>query len=239
MRPASREVTCSFRGSVRRAAPSLASGAPPRRSRRPRGVPRRTVSRDLRSERSSPGVGFLFRVPSSRCRPYPMSAPVRMCVRERSRLRDPPLLSFSFLEHNDSGCPVSPDAAREQPRGGWGLPGPHRCRPQGWFPLDGSDCARECTDPVKSPPLFQGTPKLRGLVPCRSRSWNLPSELSPLEEPFPLSRAVASLRVRVRRPPARSRRALHVTFTAAPTLCHGSPRGFTGRTGQDDGSPSR
>jgi len=41
-----------------------------------------------------------------------------------------------------------------------------------------------------------------------------PSELSPLGEPCPLSRAFASLWVRVRRSPARFPRALHPTFTA-------------------------
>jgi len=39
-------------------------------------------------------------------------------------------------------------------------------------------------------------PTLRGLVPCRSRPWSSPPELSLPGEPYPLSRAVASLRVR-------------------------------------------
>jgi hypothetical protein len=43
---------------------------------------------------------------------------------------------------------------------------------------------------------FAVAPTFRGLVPCRSRPWNHPSELSPPEEPCPLSRAAASLRVR-------------------------------------------
>jgi hypothetical protein len=96
----------------------------------------------LRSGSSSPGVGSLFRVPSSQSRPHAVSAPIRSRVPERSCLRDPPLLSFLLPEHNDSGRPVSPDAAREQPRCGRRSPGLRRCRPQGWFPLDGSGCAR-------------------------------------------------------------------------------------------------
>jgi len=35
----------------------------------------------------------------------------------------------------------------------------------------------------------RGAPTLRGLVSCRSRPWSRPSELSLLEEPYPLSRA--------------------------------------------------
>jgi len=62
-------------------------------------------------------------------------------------------------------------------------------------PLDGSSClaARSRSfGPRRSP----WTPTLRGLVPCRSRSWSAPPELSLPGEPHPLSRAVSSLRVR-------------------------------------------
>jgi hypothetical protein len=132
--------------------------------------------------------------------------------------------------------PLSPRCA-ETPRGGRRLPTPRRCRPQGWFPLDGSGCFANRSSPVRSPPIFRDAPKLRGPVSCRSRPWSLPSELSPLGEPCPLSRVVASLRVRVRRPPARPGQALHNAFAFAPTLCHGLPRGLTGRPGHDVGFP--
>lgn len=62
-------------------------------------------------------------------------------------------------------------------------------------PLDGSSClaARSRSfGPRRSP----WTPTLRGLVPCRSRSWSAPPELSLPGEPYPLSRVVSSLRVR-------------------------------------------
>lgn len=55
-------------------------------------------------------------------------------------------------------------------------------------PLDGSSClaARSRSfGPRRSP----WTPTLRGLVPCRSRSWSAPPELSLPGEPYPLSRA--------------------------------------------------
>jgi len=56
--------------------------------------------------------------------------------------------------------------------------------------------------------------------PCASRPyymplaslWSCPSELSLPEEPYPLSQAVASVRVRIRLPPARRDRALHGRF---------------------------
>jgi len=78
-------------------------------------------------------------------------------------------------------------------------------------PLDGSGqlAARSRSfEPRRSPWL----PTLRGLLSCRSRPWNVPPELSLPEEPYPLSRALASLRVRVRSPPAQSLRKLHDPF---------------------------
>jgi hypothetical protein len=62
-------------------------------------------------------------------------------------------------------------------------------------PLDGSGwlAARSRSfGPRRSP----WPPTLRGLLSCRSRPWSAPPELSLPGEPHPLSRAVASLRVR-------------------------------------------
>jgi len=56
-------------------------------------------------------------------------------------------------------------------------------------PLDGSGRARGTRAPLAELAVRRGTPTLRGLVSCRSRPWNRPSELSLLEEPYPLSRA--------------------------------------------------
>jgi len=57
-------------------------------------------------------------------------------------------------------------------------------------PLDGSGslCSRRVQDPCE-PRRVPWPPMLRGLVSCRSRPWNVPSELSLPEEPYPLSRA--------------------------------------------------
>jgi len=102
------------------------------------------------------------------------------------------------------------------------LPSPHRCRPQGWFPLDGSGCEHGRCELRRARP-----------VPCRpwaSRPCSMP--LAFLELPFrafpsrgavpALAGLLSPLRVRARRPPARSGRALRPAFAAAPTLCHGS-----------------
>jgi len=90
-------------------------------------------------------------------------------------------------------------------------------------PLDGSGwlAARPRSfEPRRSP----WPPTLRGLLSCRSRPWSSPSELSHPGEPHPLSRAVASLRVRIRLPPAQCLRDLHGRFLRfAPALCHASP----------------
>jgi hypothetical protein len=144
-------------------------------------------------------------------RPRSPSAPREQS--ERSRGRDPPLLGFLLLEHHDLGRPVRhPTRFLHVSGGRRGLPTPRRCRPQGWFPLDGSGCFANRSCPVRSPPIFRDAPKLRGPVSCRSRPWSLPSELSPLGEPCPLSRAFASLRVRVRQPPAQRPRELRGRF---------------------------
>jgi hypothetical protein len=222
---------------VCRVAPYWLRALPPRRSERPRGIPRHICSRYFRS--GSPLVEFRS---SSEFRRLPAARPPSPCTprerSERSRVRDPPLLGFLLLEHHDLGRPVRRETRLVSvSRGRRGLPHPRRCRPQGWFPLDGSGCFANRSSPVRSPPIFRDAPKLRGPVSCRSRPWSLPSELSPLGEPCPLSRVVASLRVRVRRPPARPGQALHNAFAFAPTLCHGLPRGLTGRPGHDVGFP--
>jgi hypothetical protein len=55
-------------------------------------------------------------------------------------------------------------------------------------PLDGSGHAHGTHELLRIRRL-RDAPTLRGLVSCRSRPWSRPSELSLLEEPYPLSRA--------------------------------------------------
>jgi len=93
-------------------------------------------------------------------------------------------------------------------------------------PLDGSGRARGTHELLAEPAVRRGTPTLRGLLSCRSRPWSRPSELSLLEEPYPLSRASASLRVRVRPPNGAARSEVFATpFAAAPTSRRNGPEG--------------
>jgi hypothetical protein len=78
-------------------------------------------------------------------------------------------------------------------------------------PLDGASCLAARSRPF-GPRRSPWPPTLRGLLSCRSRPWSVPSELSLPEEPYPLSRAVSSLRVRVRLPPAQCPQELHDRF---------------------------
>jgi len=97
----------------------------------------------------------------------------------RSWKRDPPLLSFLLLEHLYQGCPCRHGLASRLVRGRRGLPGPRRCRPQGWFPLDGSGCERGGASSGE-PVLVHVAPRLRGLVSCRSRPLELSLQSVPL-----------------------------------------------------------
>lgn len=57
-------------------------------------------------------------------------------------------------------------------------------------PLDGSGwLAARSRPPFERSRRLPWPPALRGLVPCRSRSWSAPPELSLPGEPYPLSRA--------------------------------------------------
>jgi len=103
-------------------------------------------------------------------------------------------------------------------------------------PLDGSGCDHGACEPLARPVVFRGAPALRGLVPCRSRPWSCPSELSPLEEPYPLSRAAASVWVRVRPPPGATSRELFRCFPRRADPLPRFARRLPGRMGWDDGS---
>jgi hypothetical protein len=98
-----------------------------------------------------------------------------------------------------SGAPCFSPVRPESRPGGRGLPHPRRCRPQGSCPSRRfrpfrTRLARTLADP---PFVRRGAPTLRGLVPCRSRPWNVPAELSLPEEPYPLSRACCFLAFRL------------------------------------------
>jgi len=137
----------------------------------------------------------------------------------RFRAAGLPLLGFLLPRTHYAGCPFSP--RRPEGRlGGRGSPDPRRCRPQGSCPSRRFWLrSRHVRIPCESRRL-RGVPTLRGLVPCRSRPWSCPPELSLPEEPYPLSRAVASLQVSLA--DHRRRRAtgiFTIAFAAAPALC--------------------
>jgi len=215
VRPASREVTVSCRGfCCPSSSASLASGAPPTPFVSGLGVFLGVPdSRNCRPVSSSRGVRLLFRARLRRIRPFPFSDPARLRAPERSRDSGPPLLGFLLPSKRlYVGCPCSPGQPRGQP-GRRRLPHLRRCRPQGSCPsrrfklrtrFDTSPCGarRSPWRPDASRPCYMPLASL----------WSCPTELSLPEEPFPLSRDLASLRVRFRLPPARRDRALHGRF---------------------------
>jgi hypothetical protein len=111
------------------------------------------------------------------------------------------------------------------------LPHPPSVPSSGFLPLStvpATHAAR--TDPCGST-VRRGAPTLCGLVPCRSRPWNYPPELSLPEEPYPLSRASCFLAgFAVRPPPAQSRREIHDRFPCRAELFAREPRRSGART---------
>jgi hypothetical protein len=92
-------------------------------------------------------------------------------------------------------------------------------------PLDGSGCTSRRSESLARPAGGRDAPTFRGLIPCRSRPWSRPSELSPCRGAVPGFRpALASLRVRGR--PLRGATCpsvFTIAFPVPPTLCRGSP----------------
>jgi hypothetical protein len=144
---------------------------------------------------------------------FPFSGPARLRSPDRFRDSGPPLLGFLLpSKRRYVGCPCSPARPRGRP-GRRRSPGLRRCRPQGSCPSrrfrlrtrhDTSPCelAVKPWHPDASRPYYMPLASL----------WSCPTELSLPEEPFLLSQAFASLRVRIRLPPARRDRALHGRF---------------------------
>lgn len=100
-----------------------------------------------------------------------------------------PLLGSCSLERNDAGCPLfAPPRSLDRSKVGGGRQAPTGAVLRVLAPLDGSGYARGTHGPLRIR-RHRGAPTLRGLVSCRSRPWSRPSELSLLEEPYPLSRA--------------------------------------------------
>jgi hypothetical protein len=121
--------------SVRRVALYWLPALPPRRSRRPRGFPRRALSRNVSPTPCPLGVRCLYRVPgfASARAPLLRRAPPKgdasfRCLRA--------CLSWGSCSHARLyvGCPFSAANSLAGFRVGRGSPGPRRCRPQGSCP---------------------------------------------------------------------------------------------------------
>jgi hypothetical protein len=97
--------------------------------------------------------------------------------------------SSRSLEHTTPGDPFHPPRPQSRSRKGEGRQTPTGAVLRVLAPLDGSGRARGTHEPLAEPVVRRGAPTLCGLVSCRSRPWSRPSELSLLEEPYPLSRA--------------------------------------------------
>jgi len=104
-------------------------------------------------------------------------------------------------------------------------------------PLDGSGRARGTHEPLAEPVVRRGAPTLRGLVSCRSRPWSRPTELSLLEEPYPLSQASCFL-VGSRSTAQRRGRSegFAAPFADRADLSPRLARRLAGLEGRDDGS---
>jgi len=132
------------------------------------------------------------RLPAARAR----SRPARLRDLTLPGTRDPPLV-IAAPTNAYAGCPCRRDDAETPSRKARDA-APSPVPSSGFLPLSTDLAAsRHVRAPGRSPPPSVTPPTLRGLVSCRSRPWNDPSELSPSGEPCPLSRAFASLRVRV------------------------------------------
>jgi len=83
---------------------------------------------------------------------------------------------------------VAPPRSFDRSRSGGGRQTPTGAVLRVLAPLDGYGHARGTHELLRIR-RHRGAPTLRGLVSCRSRPWSRPSELSLLEEPYPLSRA--------------------------------------------------
>jgi len=231
--PGSRGVRVSFRGSwCRTSSALLASRAPPtpfdglgvflvRPDSRDR-----LRSREVLSWSSCP---LQSRTTSRLPVPGLVRGPLARIVTavQARKIASPGVLSPSSTVY--AGCPFHRRTGRVAPTRG--AEGGGRQAPTGAVlrvlaPLDGSGCARGACGLLPESVVCRDAPTLRGLVSCRSRPWSRPSELSLLEEPYPLSRA-SCFRAGSRSTTHRRDRPewFAAPFPGAPTSRPSSPRG--------------
>jgi hypothetical protein len=184
----------------------LASSAPPSSLLRPRGFPRRTLSWNVSPAICPLGVRCLSRALKLRLRPLAPS-PAKPPERSLSfqSLAGPPLVGFLLPRTPLRRVPLFPPLhLLAEALWGTRVAKPSPVPSSGFLPLStvlasSRRVTRSC-DPARLP----WPPTLRGLLSCRSRPWSVPPELSLPGEPYPLSRALASLGFALRPPPAQS-----------------------------------
>ena len=190
--------------------------------------------------RSSPGVQLLYRARPLRVRPCPSTVFPDRADAEGGTSRDsgPPLLGFLLPRTPLRRVPLlaATVLAVAEDEGRQALAGAVL---RVLAPLDGSGCARGASRTPAGARSFAVAPRrFAALFHAARVPWSRPAELSLPGEPCPLSRAVASLRVRVRLPPARRPGGFATAFTAATSsLPRDAREGESGRRSRDDGSP--
>jgi len=151
------------------------------------------------------------------------------------RARDSPLVGSCSLERLDAGCPLSPHHDLSTAAGWVEVARPPPVPSSGFLPLSTVLATHAALHGPLRIRRHRGAPTLRGLVSCRSRPWSRPSELSLLEEPYPLSRASCFLAgSRSTNPTARHEpRCSRPLSPARRPLAAAGPRaGWTGRPGR-------
>jgi len=164
--------------STRRVALSWLLALPPRRASGLGVFPSWSTPGTLGSGRFSRGVRLLFRVLPLPSRPRTVPFHDRRSDHEPSG--NAGSASPGFLAPSNATTPGAPFAttAPRRVRGVRGVPAPRRCRPQGSCPSRRFWLRHGTYEPLAEPAALRVAPTLRGLVPCRSRPWSRPSELS-------------------------------------------------------------
>jgi len=219
----------------------VAPGAPPSPFRPAWGLSHRADSRDARFRETLSWSSAPLQSSTACTPPALLLRPVRRPPKKTATgaFRECGIRLFWFLlpRTQRRRVPRSPRCA-ETPRGGRGIADPPPVPSSGFLPLSTvSGCTSRRSVLLAEHAVGRDAPTLGGLVPCRSRSWSRPSELFPLGEPCPLSRVLASVRVRVRPlPGATCSRDSRPLSPSRRLLASAHPRGFTGLRSRDDGS---
>jgi len=238
-RPGSRGVRVPFRGFfVAQVAPSWLPALPPRRSRRPRGLPCPTCSRDRGPGRSSPGVRVSFRAePRLGCPRFGLAKVACATIRVPSQLG---IASLGVLAPASTlrRVPRSTHPGRQAGAGRVRVAKPPPVPSSGFLPLSTVLAAHAArTNPLRSPP-FAVTPRRFAALFHAARAPGVALQSFPLSRSRTCSRRPrASLRVRVRPPNgAADPRVSRPLSPIAPTSRRSGPEGFAGLEGRDDGS---